>query len=222
MRLRLKYTKEGPARFLSHLDMVRLFNRALRRVKVPVLYSQGFNPQPRLVFSPPLPVGITGTGEYLDIWLVKEINIAEMTHALNGTLPSGIKVIAAQAVSDDRRFLPLPGVNLFLYSVDLEMAEKEKAEAAVETIRQGRKLPGRKKTKQGYKEIDFQPYIKDLALTEKGEGLALKMFVAFNEEGTVRPDDVLTAMGISPDGKLIKREEIFFRQGNRLRTPMEP
>ncbi|HHX77975.1 MAG TPA: DUF2344 domain-containing protein, partial [Firmicutes bacterium] len=186
------------------------------------LYSQGFNPQPRLVFSPPLPVGITGTGEYLDIWLEKEVNIAEMTHALNGTLPSGIKVIAAKAVSDDRRFLPLPGVNLFLYSVDLEMTEKDKAGAAVETIRQGRKFPGRKKTKQGYKEIDFQPYIMDLALSEKGEGLALKMFVAFNEKGTVRPDDVLTAMGISPDGKLIKREEIFFRQGNRLRTPMEP
>ncbi len=221
MRLRLKYTKEGPSRFLSHLDIVRLFNRALRRIKAPVLYSQGFNPQPRLVFSPPLPVGTVGMGEYLDIWLEKEMNAAEIVLALNGTLPLGIKIIAAKAVPEDRQFYPLAGVDLFLYSVILKEAEKDNAKAVIETICLGREFRGRKKTKQGFKEIDFQPYMTDLTLVEEGGGLTLKMLVAFDKKGTVRPDDILTAMGISPAGKLIKREEMFFREGDVLRTPME-
>jgi radical SAM-linked protein len=70
MRLVIKYTKEERVKYISHLDFLRLVQRAIRRADIPVAYSQGFNPHPRLSFASALAVGVTSEGEYLDIYLI--------------------------------------------------------------------------------------------------------------------------------------------------------
>ena len=74
MRLAVVFTKEAPVRFVSHLDVQRLFQRAFRRAKLPLAYSQGFNPHPLVSFATALSVGMTSRGEYLDVTLAEELS----------------------------------------------------------------------------------------------------------------------------------------------------
>ncbi|NLC39201.1 MAG: DUF2344 domain-containing protein, partial [Clostridia bacterium] len=67
MLIRLEYSRCGTARFLSHLEMLRLFERSFRRASLPLAFSRGFNPHPKISFGPPLPVGVSGRREYLDV-----------------------------------------------------------------------------------------------------------------------------------------------------------
>jgi len=72
---RVRYTKTGPARFISHLDVVRLFDRAARRAKISLVYSQGFHPRPKLSFGPPLSLGVGSIAEYLDLEVEMDVRL---------------------------------------------------------------------------------------------------------------------------------------------------
>jgi len=91
MRLCLKYSLEEEGCFLSHLDLMRLMERAFRRANLPLAFSEGFNPHPRVSFASALAVGVTSEGEYLDVQLRENIPIQEVQKRLNMALPSGIR-----------------------------------------------------------------------------------------------------------------------------------
>ena len=93
MRLVVKFSKEDRVRYISHLDMMRTFQRAMRRAVLPVAFTQGFSPHPKMAFASALPVGLTSEGEYLDIIMESDIEPAEFDSRLNSALPSGIKII---------------------------------------------------------------------------------------------------------------------------------
>jgi len=103
--LRLNFTKTGLASFLSHLDLMRTMERALRRAAVPVAYSEGFNPRMRLAFGPALPVGTASIDEYCDVELQRPVVIEDVLDALNRQLPSGVEVKAARLLDGRRRSL---------------------------------------------------------------------------------------------------------------------
>ncbi len=94
-KVRLKYRKEGAMKYLSHLDLFRAFYRAARRAGLPLSFTGGFNPHPRLSFAPPLPVGAEGEGELVDIELAAPIAAARVQEGLNAALPPGLKITAA-------------------------------------------------------------------------------------------------------------------------------
>ena len=98
-RIQVKFRKTGELRFLSHLELQRAFSRALRRARIPVAYSMGYNPQPRLSIASPLPVGIEGTGELLDLRLSLPLSPQELLERLNLQLPRGLRWIKAWEVS---------------------------------------------------------------------------------------------------------------------------
>ena len=95
VRYRLRYTKLGPARFLSHLEFTRCLARTLRRAKMPVRYSQGFHPMPRLITYAALPVGMQSMGEFCDVELTERVDGGELQQALNARLPEGLHIIEA-------------------------------------------------------------------------------------------------------------------------------
>ena len=103
-RLRLRFTKAGKVRFTSHRDVARIWERALRRSRLPVAYSQGFVPHPLVSFGLALPTGCESRGEYLDVRLgpsaTEEIPLGELPAALSGLLPLGIDVAAAALVEN--------------------------------------------------------------------------------------------------------------------------
>jgi len=100
LRYRISYSKEGPARYMSHLDLVRAFERGLRRAGLPVSLSQGFNPHSRLSFGFPLPVGVAGLEEYVDIELEQEVSPEGVVSSLNQVLPQGIKTGGCRLLED--------------------------------------------------------------------------------------------------------------------------
>jgi radical SAM family uncharacterized protein/radical SAM-linked protein len=97
-RLRLQYVKREPAACLSHLETLTLFHRALRRSRLPIHYTGGEHPHPKVAFSPALPVGVESQAEYLDVWLARMPEAREVEDGLNGVLPNGIRVLKAQPV----------------------------------------------------------------------------------------------------------------------------
>lgn len=93
MFIRVKFKKEDEAIFISHLDLMRTFQRALRRAELPMVFSEGFNPHPEMSFAQALGVGIASEGEYMDITINGSFELEEIQNRLNDKLPKGIKVI---------------------------------------------------------------------------------------------------------------------------------
>lgn len=93
LKLRIKYTKTGVLRFIGHLDIMRLFQKAIRRAKLDVAYSKGFSPHQIISFAAPMPLGMTSEGEYFDGDFVSVTSTEDMMNRLNDTMPEGVKVL---------------------------------------------------------------------------------------------------------------------------------
>jgi radical SAM-linked protein len=95
MIIRFKFLKTGEAKYLSHLDVLKLVTRAVLRSNISVSYSMGFNPKPRISFSNPIPLGVESLAEYCDILLGGNIDLQEFSETMNSELPSGIRIMEA-------------------------------------------------------------------------------------------------------------------------------
>ena len=92
MKIRMKFSKEGRIKFVGHLDLLRLFERAIKVAKIPIAYSQGYNPHSLMYFAQALSVGITSEGEYLDLHLAEAIETEWVKKQMNNILPQGLKI----------------------------------------------------------------------------------------------------------------------------------
>ena len=99
-RLRIRYTKEGRVRFVSARDLTSVWERALRRADLPIAYSEGFSPHPKVSFPDALPVGVASTGEYAELTFAAPIDPRSDLAALSATLPEGIDILTFQHVED--------------------------------------------------------------------------------------------------------------------------
>jgi len=126
MRLISKYSKEDRLKYISHLDMMRTFHRAIRRATLPVAFSQGFNPHPKLAFASALSVGLTSEGEYLDTVMESDIAPEEFSTKLNRVLPSGLRVIRSVNIDIKNPSL-MSMIERASYSIFIPVAVKELA-----------------------------------------------------------------------------------------------
>src|SRR5690606_23094332 len=99
-RLRVTFAKEGPLRFVAHLDMMRTWERAIRRARLPLAYTQGFSPHARIALAAPLPVGVVGRRELLDLWLGEPLPTEEVAERLAAAMPPGLRIVAIEVVGD--------------------------------------------------------------------------------------------------------------------------
>ncbi|MFH1378709.1 MAG: TIGR03960 family B12-binding radical SAM protein [bacterium] len=97
-RVRLRFTRFGPARFLSHLEQITVFRRLLRRADIPLAYTLGFHPQPRISFGPAISVGYSSDAEYVDVELVQKIDLSEITRLITAQLPEGFKLLQVKRI----------------------------------------------------------------------------------------------------------------------------
>ena len=223
MRVRIKYSREGPCRFLSHLDMVRVFFRALRRGQLPLAYSQGFHPQPRLAFAAPLPVGTAGLAEYLDVYLTVPVEASNLPEILNRQLPAGLTILEAREVPEQGESL-MALVNSFRYRVDLPGTAREMAAADLERLQEAPEAPVERRTKKGPVKRDIKPFITGICLKGEPEsetGWYLELTLASGPRGSVRPEEVLTALGIDDEAALITREGVYIARGEKKFTPID-
>src|SRR5512147_3130177 len=100
MRIRITFAKQGALRYTGHLDLHRLWERAARRAEIPLAYSQGFHPQPRMSLAAALPLGFSSRCEVLDMRLERDVPLDGMRDKLQATLPSGIQVLSIEQMDD--------------------------------------------------------------------------------------------------------------------------
>lgn len=103
MNIRIKFEKKGVMKFIGHLDMVRYFQKAMRRAELPMAYTNGFNPHQVMSFAAPLGVGLTSEGEYMDIEITDKISSKAAILALNKTMVNGVRVLEFRQLEDDSK-----------------------------------------------------------------------------------------------------------------------
>jgi radical SAM-linked protein len=162
MRARLRFSKLGKLRFLSHRDLARLWERSLRRAGVTVVYSEGFSPRPRLHFGLALSTGHESLGEYLDIDLADdEVAVADLPAVVNAVLPDGIAALAAVPVEPGTPSLQ-QAVTSCSWRLEVVGATPEEAADAVARVLAADALPIRVERKGAEVDLDARPAIVSL------------------------------------------------------------
>ena len=196
MRIIATFTKLAPVRFVSHLDMQRLFQRAFRRAGLPLAYSQGFNPHPLLAFATALSVGYTSDGEYFDVTLTEQLPTQEFTDRVNAVLPDGVRIIDAVDAGEFKASLT-PLMRSAEYDAVLAFnapVEKAAIEEAIASLLSG-EIVVDKKTKGGIKPVDIRPMLIDLRLRSFESGRAsLAITGKLTAEGGLPPELLFRAL----------------------------
>ena len=202
-RLRVRYAKRGRLRFTSHRDFSRAFERALVRARLPMAYSSGFNPHPRISYAGAAPTGSASEAEYLEIGLAERVEPADVHAALDRALPDGLDVVAV-VESDGGALADLLEASHWV--VDLPQTPVEEARRAVGEFLAAESVPVERMTKKGLRELDARAPVVSLTATEAGPGSRLDL-VLRHAVPAVRTDDVLTGLrsvaGLDPGPALL-------------------
>ena len=208
-RLRVTFGRGEPIKYISHLDLARTWERALRRAGVPLAYSQGFNPRPKITFAAALPVGVTGQREIMDLILERPVMPLTFAQRLAPHLPSGLKVVSVEEV-----YHRLPSlqsqVRAAEYRVKVEWAESRQAlEARVAEFLAAETIVRQRRGKT----YDLCPLVESLSVGEAVPGgFALNMRLRQGQSGTARHDEVLDALGLAAAMRSACRERLFFKE----------
>ncbi len=215
-RFRVKYSKEGPARYSSHLDLVRFFDRSTRRAGLPVAFSEGFNPHPKFSFASPLPVGIAGLDEYMDMDLKEYMDPDEIAQKLEPNLPEGYTILDIKQI-DDRAASLMSVVSRACYRATTTnptgYSEVELRTAIDELLNQQGIVVNRV-AKGKVKEVDIRPGIFRLSGGVKGQTLEINMELLIGSTGNVRPEEILqnlhkNGVPVDPEDFRVRRTALY-------------
>jgi radical SAM-linked protein len=216
----MRYTKTGRLRFLSHLDLMTLVQRAAVRARIPLAFSQGFNPHPKIAFGPALPVGMESETEYLDMETDAGIDLLGTTKALNNTLPVGMRILEMRVVP--KKAASLSGsIERYTYVVEVPETYAQGLEERVQEFLSRTSVIVEKDGKQK----DLRPCIEAISVM-LSEGPAL-LAVALQDHEQVKPrvQDVMEKLwGITKEQFLlfrVKRSGLFCKEKDLWRSPME-
>lgn len=204
-RIRIYFAKTPAMRFTGHLDLYRTWERTFRRANLPLAYTQGFNPHPRIALASALPLGFTSDSEIADVWLDPDLPIEEVEPALARALPPGVQV--SRLVAADLRAPAL--------QTQVEAAEYEATlldplpdlEGQVEALLAAETLPRRRRDKP----YDLRPLVLELKLLPPDEDGHQRLFMRLSarENATGRPEEVIAALGGDPTAGRVHRTKLI-------------
>ncbi|MBQ6265466.1 MAG: DUF2344 domain-containing protein [Clostridia bacterium] len=217
--VRVWFKKTGTAIYISHLDMNRCLSRAVVRAKIPLWYTEGFNPKPYLNFLCPLPLGQEGLNEPLDIRIEGEMTNEEVRNALSSVMPEGIEI---KSVTDP--VMKTAQITSAEYEITLETGcENTAADFALkagEIIKSG-ELVAEKRSKKGVKTVNLCEMILSFSAVADGAFIRIKTVTATGSASNLNPDLVLTALfektGFEPVSRKISRTKLFNESGEEFR-----
>jgi radical SAM-linked protein len=207
MRLRITFTKTEEMRYTGHLDLHRTWERIFRRAGLPIAYSQGFHPQPRINLACALPLGFTSQSEIADIWLEETLPLEQVSQALVQALPPGLTLVNLSSVEMSAPSLQTQ-VNASEYIVTL-LDPVENLDERVEEVVNSASLPRERRGKT----YDLRPLIEELVRISNDElgRECLKMRLLAQEGATGRPEEVLNALDIAPEAARVHRTRLYFQ-----------
>lgn len=214
-RLRLVYSKGEAIRFISNLDLMRLWERAARRADLPQAYSHGFNPQAKINNAHALPLGCAGEREVMDLWLTTPIPPATVTTRLHSALPPAVRLHEVSEVSARE-----PSLQSVVDSADYSIRvwtdlPDDTLRQQVEALLSASSIPRQRRKKRNDRPIsyDLRPLIQSLQwVGREAEWTVLQMRLRCAAGATGRPDEVLDAMGLAEVPCRIVRERLYFRE----------
>lgn len=186
-RLRIQYAKRGRARFTSSRDFSRAFERALRRAGVPMAYSSGFSPHPRISYANASPTGAATEAEYLEIGLAERCDPDKVREALDASLPVGLDVVAV-VESPGGALADL--LTASTWRIDLGEVDADQLAGAVAELLARQEFSTSRMTKSGMRTFDVRGAIISLVVSGPGE----LTFVGEHVAPLVRPDDIVSAL----------------------------
>jgi radical SAM-linked protein len=205
-RIRIRYAKRGPMRFTSHRDFARAFERAVERANVPIAYSAGFTPHPKISYASAAPTGVASEAEYLEIGLRRSVDPTELARALDAALSPGLDVLAA---------VPTPGrpplaelIDASRWRIELPGIEPDQLRRAVAAFRDATEVSVERLTKQGMRTFDARGAVIFIEAVPGGGGqtcadgavpCAILDLVVRQVTPSVRPDDVLAGLRVVAD-----------------------
>jgi radical SAM-linked protein len=199
-RLRLRYAKRGRLRFASHRDFQRSFERALRRADVPMAYSAGFSPHPRISYANAAPTGAASEAEYLEIAVTQRCDPARLRVALDEALPPGLDVVE---VVEARTPGFAERLEASVWRVELPVVAPDDAAAALAAFLAAAEVPVERLTKTGMRRFDARSAVVRAEVVgdvsgpgpqAEGGPCAILQMVVRHTTPAVRPDDVLTGL----------------------------
>ncbi len=209
-RLRLRFSRGEELKYVSHLDLMRLWERVLRRAGIPVAYSEGFSPHPRISLAVPLPIGVTSEAELADVVVSRAVSPFHFSQSTKPQLPAGMEVLEVQQVA-----LAAPSLQSLARFVEYRVSVRsggteEGVRSAIAATLGMEKLPWHHMRDTGPRHYDLRPLIEDLRLEEWQDGLAtLGMRLRCDSRGTGRPEQVAAALGLAGHPSLVHRTRII-------------
>ena len=226
MRYLIKFTKESNIKFISHLDLMRTIQKVIRRSKLPIEYSKGFNPHMSLSMAQPLSVGVYSEGDYLDIVLTEKVANEEVVRRLNENTCSGVKFLNASSVEIvlNQKRLPqgMALIDAAQYMIKIKYNDVSKVEEELKELLEKSEWITLKKSKKGEKEADIKPLVKDLKYWIKDNYLVINALIACGSRENLSADLLAryikekTTSANEEAFVEIKREEMFAIKDNKL------
>ena len=211
-RLRIRFSREQEVEFISHLDIMRLWQRALNRARISLAYTEGFNPHPRISLAAPLAVGVTGEAELMDTVLAKWVSPHSFTTAVSQQLPPGINILQVYQLSLNMPSLQSQ-VRYAEYKVELETKkEKKDIESALTRLLSLEHLPWQHQRDTGPRHYDLRALIDDLWLIDWQSGhCTIGMSLRCDNSGSGRPEQVASALGFEHHPQSVRRTRLVLK-----------
>jgi radical SAM-linked protein len=205
-KVRLRFTKHGDLRLVSHHDLLRCLERMLRRAAIPVAQTQGFNPRPKIVFTLALALGIEGRREVVELDLAEPLEPAEVLRRLAAVSPLGLDWFEAKAVPPGR---PAHAASVD-YQLDIPADRREAARAALACFLASSTWPYTRHRPDRDREIaiDLRPFVLDAELEAAG---AFRFRMKITPNGSARPEELIEALGLRDllgQGSVLVRSEM--------------
>lgn len=213
-RLRINFSRGEKVKYISHLDLMRLWERALRRADIPMAYSQGFSPHSKISIAAPLPIGVTSDGELMDVLLRRRVSPYHFIKVVGEQLPIGIRLLGAEQVS-----LRLPSLQSQVrqaeYHVGLETnKEAGEVEDALHSFMAKENIPWQHQRDTEMRYYDLRPLVYRLWVVGWHEsGYTLGMRLRADSSATGRPEQVTAALGFVDRPLSVHRTRLMLAGG---------
>lgn len=215
--VRVWFEKKGDVRFISHLDLMRTMTRVIRRSKIPLWYTEGFNPHPYMTFVLPLSLGMESENDAMDIRVEGDITNEEVRKALSSSMPAGVTVTGVTDPVLDPKFISFARFQMVFYVSE----NASEIEERIRTLLSGESLVvqklGKKGHKKVYKDIDLLPHVKSYEIAVKGGVPVLSLILPAGSTTNINPallaDKILEGLD-GDDYCVIVRKRLYDEEMN--------
>jgi radical SAM-linked protein len=203
MRVRITFSKTEALRYIGNLDLHALWERAARRAQLPLAYTQGFHPQPKIYLASALPLGFSSRCEVVDLRLTQDVNVTEIPVVLQAVMPSGIRILKAE-IADEQA----PALQTQVIAAEYEVTITTNPDTGLiqrsEELMAASTLPRERRGKA----YDLRPLIEQLTILPDNK---IFMCLTARQAATGRPEEVLDALGIALENSQIERISLIFQ-----------